>query len=199
MRRAKATRGFTLIEMLVVMGVVGLIAALLLPAVQASREAARKLSCGNNVKQVCLALHAYQGAVGRFPPAISKGGDGFYNGLYVDKQFSMIAAVLPYLDQQPLFSSINFSSYIADPYDPRYQMDLSSNATAMGTVLEILLCPSDPAPPMGPKSTAGTNIRANMGSERWGYWVGPKWAKEGPFDAPVSATIDGLRLDGHGL
>ncbi len=99
-------RGFTLVELLVVIAIIGILVGLLLPAVQAAREAARRMSCGNNLKQTALALHNYESTYKRFPShmlgagnmntAIGSGVIGGQRGLY-----SGWHALLPYCEQQP--------------------------------------------------------------------------------------------------
>src|SRR6187455_2473364 len=95
-------RGFTLIEMLVVIAIIAILVALLLPAVQQAREAARRSQCKNNLKQIGLAMHNYHDTFNGFPNggiASSVGGWGL----------SWYIRILPYIDQAPVFNGINFS------------------------------------------------------------------------------------------
>lgn len=94
--------GFTLIELLVVIFIIGVLAALLMVAIQATREAARRTQCMNNLKQLGIALSSYASATGVFP----HGGNG--------RGYSHHAMLLPYLDQMPLYNSINFSVLAPD-------------------------------------------------------------------------------------
>jgi prepilin-type N-terminal cleavage/methylation domain-containing protein/prepilin-type processing-associated H-X9-DG protein len=125
-------RGFTLIELLVVIAVIGVLIALLLPAVQAAREASRRSSCLNNLRQIGLALHSYHGAYQTFPA----GGWIFIPTQPKTKNMNMgwSAAILSWLEQTALYSSINFSL----PYND------ASNSTAAHVSLAIYLCPSEP-------------------------------------------------------
>src|SRR6478609_8897935 len=93
--------GFTLVELLVVIAIIGVLVALLLPAVQAAREAARRMSCGNNLKQMVLATHNYMDTLQCLPPAVcfSTSGGG---------SWSAQARILPYLEQANLQNIIDF-------------------------------------------------------------------------------------------
>src|SRR5262249_16260521 len=120
MQRSKTKRrGFTLIELLVVIAIIGVLIALLLPAVQAAREAARRAQCTNNLKQMALAAHNYDSANGSLPPGSSGGGmvaNQSFTGVWRDPQrsccpwghFGWAAQVLPFMEQTNLYNAINF-------------------------------------------------------------------------------------------
>ncbi len=150
--------GFTLIELLVVIAIIGVLIALLLPAVQAAREAARRAQCTNNLKQIGLAVHNYLDVHNRFPIGRGTRPPRPYNDTsrYNYSGFSMI---LPQLEQTPLYSAINFSLTI------NLQ---AGNTTAQVTVLSNYLCPSESQ--KTPAESAGVSYRFNEGANiLYGY------------------------------
>ena len=150
--RNRRRSGFTLIELLVVIAIIGVLIALLLPAVQAAREAARRAQCSNNLKQIGLALHNYADSHNRYPiargtrPARPYGITSRYN-------YSGFAQILPFMEQRPLYDAINFSLTI--PIQ-------DGNATIHSTVVASFLCPSESQ--VVPQNSAGTNYRFNEGA-----------------------------------
>ena len=195
-RRATPCRGLTLVELLVVLAIVGVLAGLTLPAVQKSRAAAQRVSCRANLKQVTLAVTAYESAFGVFPascgmPNVYRDGQG---RLHADqKQFSAFTQVLPYLEQRPLFDALNFSLELDDSYlQGRELPNAAGNTTAFGQKLAVLLCPSDGGAG-DPGTTGGTNVRVNLGTERFDGLPANTSAPLGgySFDSPA-ATTDGL-------
>jgi prepilin-type N-terminal cleavage/methylation domain-containing protein/prepilin-type processing-associated H-X9-DG protein len=135
---SSSRRGFTLIELLVVIAIIGVLIALLLPAVQAAREAARRTQCNNNLKQIGIALHNYHTGNNVFPSGCSHqpGGTSPANyGLW--ESWSAQSLMLGYLEQQTLYNAINFD------WGP-LAFDETINSTASGAVIASFLCPSDP-------------------------------------------------------
>jgi len=164
MHHPRTKPGFTLVELLVVIAIIGVLVALLLPAVQAAREAARRMRCSNNLKQLALGLHNYHDVYDRFPsgqyfckipPCINR--NEWWQG------WGWSASILPYIEQGPLASQFNFSLNL---YDPR-------NVDLIKTPVKSFQCPSDVSrraeiPPSGvataPERLATSNYCGNGGS-----------------------------------
>lgn len=125
-RPGPSRRAFTLIELLVVISVIGVLIALLLPAVQAAREASRRAQCTNNLKQLALAHANYHETFGVFPIGLH-----FTFNYSTASQF---VAVLPFLEQKTLYDAMNFNWVIWS----------SANTTILGVQVNALMCPSDP-------------------------------------------------------
>jgi len=130
--------GFTLIELLVVIAVIGILVALLLPAVQAAREAARRMQCTNNLKQIGLALHNYHSSVGVFPPGYSSlwktdSGDMGTAEDDIGHGWGWASMILPQMEQSSVYNAVNFG----------LTMTYQANDTAQRMRFGSYLCPSD--------------------------------------------------------
>lgn len=140
--------GFTLVELLVVIAIIGILVGLLLPAVQAAREAARRMQCSNNLKQLALANANYEGAFKVYPPG-RMGCDGINNQPCTgDPNFrrvgtSAFVMLLPYLEQKPLYDSMDFNNGL---YSLQFGMNVR-NQRAVEVRPPFIVCPSDTALP----------------------------------------------------
>ena len=157
MRSARNQAGFTLIELLVVVGIIGVLVGLSLPAVQAAREAARRVQCGNNLRQIGIALEGYNSSNQCYPlndtTTANKSRQTVYFGFY-----SVHSRLLPYLDAVPLYNAINFATGTAPPMGLDTSINIF-NATCISTRLAVFLCPSDSFV----ASWAGNSYRGNIG------------------------------------
>lgn len=171
-------RGLTLVELLVVIAIIGLLVGLLLPAVQSAREAARRMRCGANMKQVALALHAYHTSHGALPRSVCNRNLSHPDVFdATTKRFSPIAwvlgrpdtwpvEVLPRLEQGSLYDAFEFAKKVGDTTTSA--ANPVSNAALARTVLPIFICPSDAwstTPIFRNRCSGGTNT-----SEGHGLW-----------------------------
>ncbi len=181
-QRGGARIGFTLVELLIVIAIIGILTALLLPAVQAAREAARRVSCTNNLKQIGLAAHNFADAHGHLPPPkVIVPGYVDTTGVTVRRWGSTWVVLLPYLEEGAAYESYDLTKSVVDP----------DNLPLTSGPLAIYLCPSmnmpravpqSPCEELGPGSymiSAGTDITL------------PSSKLDGAFTNPVSAKLTG--------
>lgn len=137
--------GFTLVEMLVVISIIGVMMSLLLPAVGAAREAARRIQCANNLKQIGLAIRIYHDTYGRFPT----NGNYFWTGQsrnshtwYNTSRGSMFVKLMPFLEQDPLYNQMNFSlAGATEPVQFEHQF-AQSGKKLKSHIIPTFICPS---------------------------------------------------------
>jgi prepilin-type N-terminal cleavage/methylation domain-containing protein/prepilin-type processing-associated H-X9-DG protein len=141
--RKKSRPGFTLIELLVVIAIIAVLIALLLPAVQSAREAARRIQCTNNLKQIGLAMHNYHTATNSFPLGCSANPQTLGPTVQLVATWNSWSAqglMLSYLEQGPMYNSINF---MWGPYPFSGATPININYTSLHSMVAAFLCPSD--------------------------------------------------------
>jgi prepilin-type N-terminal cleavage/methylation domain-containing protein len=137
--------GFTLVELLVVIAIIGILIALLLPAIQAAREAARRISCANNLAQLGLAVQSYESAFGSLPPGVIE-PSGPIQSVAQGYHVNWLVHILPQLEQQNAYDRLDFALGVYD----------QKNAAVRNWATKVFLCPSDGTPaPVGTTNYAG--------------------------------------------
>ncbi len=151
--------GFTLVELLVVITIIGILMSMLLPAVQQIRSAARRMQCGSRMKNVALALHNYHTALGKFPPGWISKGQG--NGTR-DPEWGWPAMLLPYVEQQALYDQLRVDERRL--FDVIAEGDNSQGQQLLQTTIPIYRCPQDDTPdilPRDPEDPLGRKFDSN--------------------------------------
>jgi prepilin-type N-terminal cleavage/methylation domain-containing protein/prepilin-type processing-associated H-X9-DG protein len=145
LRRRSRGQGFTLVELLVVIAIIGILVALLLPAIQAAREAARRSQCANNLRQIGLAAQNYHDVYKRLPWNADYAWTAYPGQPRAQwDMFSWYVAALPFLEQQALYNQITFRVAYGNDADPDGTQPTQINRQLRTTVLPGLLCPSNP-------------------------------------------------------
>jgi len=182
-QRIRRTRGFTLVELLVVIAIIGILVALLLPAVQAAREAARKMSCGNNLKQLGIAMHNYHETNKTLPHCgqfhwtrQSNNGHRWGNS----SKGSVLVDLLPFMELDTIYNNLDMER-IAGPGNPFWlQVNPATGVQYRAEIIPSFLCPSANVDPhttfTNPKtaraiSCYGKSIGAQLMNSRGGWCV----------------------------
>ena len=167
--KQKKCTGFTLVELLVVIAIIGMLIALLLPAVQAARESARRMSCSNNLHQLGIALHNHHSVKGDFPAAhraiVSPGYDpNIYNAY--NFSWSVLAEISPYIEQTGVYSQLDLTKPVYGPVDNGniysggwdYSDFPAEFAKVFETIVPAFLCPSDKMRSVIPEQVYGNTV-----------------------------------------
>jgi prepilin-type N-terminal cleavage/methylation domain-containing protein/prepilin-type processing-associated H-X9-DG protein len=186
------TKGFTLVELLVVIAIIGILVALLLPAVQAAREAARRASCVNNIKNLALGVLNHEGAKKVFPLSYDGYAQATAEGARPNEEngSSWIVSTLPYLEEQSMYDRFKSSGALKGRYNPYNGAQASGNMgiglntpevrALIATPLPLVRCPSDPSFPQAVPDIfsfqnvpiAATNYKGCMGNTyTWGQFT----------------------------
>ena len=188
--------GFTLIELLVVIAIISVLIALLLPAVQAAREAARRTQCVNNLKQFGLALHNYVDSLQSLPFGKGNNYQNVIPMAPIYARWSTHSQILAFFEQAPLFNAINFNLPPETPFMDSYSMGFMpvfqdpnrENSTVSAMAISAFLCPSDPAGSVGSTGfDSGNNYFGNEGSwlcdccQQTPSTIAPGYLPQGPL------------------
>ncbi len=171
LQKSESRLGFTLVELLVVIAIIGVLVGLLLPAVQAAREAARRMSCGNNFKQIGLGLHNYHSAYDQLPMQMGGTTTNFAANTNSTRLFmSALVGTLPFIEQQALWEEISNPSLNGGVWYPMGPVPWNPAYTPWSTEVPGFRCPSDPG--VGLPAFGRTNYAASMGDHMFAVSTG---------------------------
>jgi len=198
MRSFSLRRAFTLVELLVVIAIIGVLVSLLLPAVQSAREAARRMQCSNNLRQIALGIHNYHDTFNNFPinylpnsPAPNwNDNSGFVH-------WSWLSRILPFIEQQNLYANCNVGVNT-----------LRQSQQYVATQVKTFLCPTDDYTKRGPRldghnlGTPPLSVPLPLGQTNYRGVSGQNWqwgdSRWNPVKSTIDSALDGL-LNGDGL
>jgi prepilin-type N-terminal cleavage/methylation domain-containing protein len=179
--RLRPGRGFTLIELLVVIAIIAVLIALLLPAVQSAREAARRIQCVNNLKQLGLAIHNYHQTNEVLPMGRAPG------------DISPFVGILPYIEQTALFNALNFSGTAVLVQGLDFLSNDLANLTVGQTMINTLVCPSEVN---RNRDNFGFNYWATSYAWNAGRYHNSYYEWDGLFGQPATSTSNGRTITG---
>ena len=187
--RSNGKSAFTLVELLVVIAIIGILIALLLPAVQAAREAARRSQCTNNLKQIALALHNYHDTYKSFPSGWmfhSMGSQGASGTLEEEAQWGWGALILPFMEQKPLADSLQISKWRLEEACLAVEGGDTVLEAVMQSPVENFICPSGPFKVLNSHRSVAVNKKA-AGCN----YVGCKGLSDGSYDEDSGGLLFG--------
>jgi prepilin-type N-terminal cleavage/methylation domain-containing protein len=191
--RGKLARGFTLVELLVVIAIIGILIALLLPAVQAAREAARRTQCANNLKEMGLAVNTYISAKKQLPPGkVGSSGDQGGGTCSTNEWSNWALEILPYMDEIGLFKQYDFTKDNGN----------AANLPVLQSFVKTQACPTDPNPSAlyipevttGDPPSMSSSYRAVTGRG----WATGAGGNEAYWDSPKAAAGDNMSAKDRG-
>jgi len=175
--KGRRLRGFTLLELLVVIAIIAILIALLLPAVQSAREAARRMECSNNLRQLGLAVHNYQETWGGMPPSAIVIAPR--PGTLWTSDLGPFGRILPFIEQSAFYNALNVNASYGDP----------GNVTATAETIRTFICPSEVRSDREDNGTFGI-----VGPTNYGFCLGDWFVWAGPAGGPVTRSAFGPNL-----